>query len=61
MSERKLRKSENKMIAGVCAGLAEYFGMDVTWVRIIYVLLTIFTVFSGVIVYIIMALLMPSK
>lgn len=61
MSERKLRKSENKMIAGVCAGLAEYFGMDVTLVRIIYVLLTIFTVFSGVIVYIIMALLMPNK
>lgn len=61
MSEKKLRKSENKMIAGVCAGLAEYFGMDITLVRIIYVLLTIFTVFSGVIVYIIMALLMPSK
>lgn len=61
MSDRKLRKSENKIIAGVCAGLAEYFGMDITLVRVIYVILTAFTAFSGVLVYIILAILMPNK
>lgn len=57
---KKLCKSRDRIFAGVCGGLAEYFGMDVTLVRIIYVLLTIFTAFSGAIIYLILWLLMPE-
>lgn len=61
MENKKLTRSSNKMLAGVCAGLAEYFGWDATIVRIIYALLTIFTAFCGVIVYIILWIAMPQK
>jgi len=54
-------RSNNKMIAGVCAGLADYMGLDPTVVRVAYVLLTIFTIFSGVILYIILWLIMPQE
>lgn len=36
MENKKLTRSNNRMLAGVCAGLADYFGWDVTIVRIIY-------------------------
>ena len=49
------------MIAGVCAGLAEYFGLDTTLVRVAYALLTVFTAFSGVIVYLILMIVMPER
>ncbi len=61
MGERKLTRSNNRMLAGVCAGIAEYFDWDVTLLRIVYVLATIFTAFSGVIVYIILWILMPER
>ncbi len=59
--KRRLMRSNNKMIAGVCAGLADYMGLDPTVVRVAYVLLTIFTIFSGVILYIILWLIMPQE
>ena len=59
MSGKKLTRSSNQVIAGVCGGLAEYFGWEPTMVRIIYVLLTIFTAFSGVLVYVVMWIVMP--
>lgn len=61
MENKKLTRSNNRMLAGVCAGLAEYFGWDVTAVRLIYALATIFTVFSGVIIYAVLWLVMPAK
>lgn len=61
MDNKKLTRSDNRMLAGVCAGLAEYFGTDVTLVRVIYALLTFFTAFSGVIVYLILMIVMPEK
>jgi len=48
------------MIGGVCAGLAEYFDMDPTVMRLIFVLLTL-AGFSGVLIYIIMLLVVPVK
>jgi phage shock protein C len=48
------------MIAGVCAGIAEYLNVDVTIVRVAYVLLSVLSVgFPGIIVYIILMLIMP--
>lgn len=55
-----LIKSNNKKIAGVCGGLAEYFEFDYTITRLIYALLTFFTAFAGVIIYIILWIVMPE-
>jgi phage shock protein PspC (stress-responsive transcriptional regulator) len=61
MADKKLVRSADKKIAGVCGGLAEYFGMDASIVRIIYLLATIFTAFAGVLIYIILMLVMPAQ
>ena len=50
-----------RRLAGVCAAIANYANLDVTVVRVIYVLLTIFTAFSGVVIYFILALLIPEE
>ena len=39
-----LRRSSNKMIAGVCAGIAEYFGWEVTLFRVVFVVVSILSV-----------------
>jgi len=50
----------HKMIAGVCGGLAEWLGWDVTVVRILYILVSVLSVaFPGILVYIILWVLMP--
>lgn len=60
MEKKQLRRSNNKMLAGVCAGVAEYFDVDVTMVRVLYAALTIFSAaFPGLLLYIVMMLLMP--
>lgn len=61
MSEKKLRRSrQQNMIAGVVGGLAEYFALDVTVLRIIYVLVSLFSAgFPGIIVYLILWVIMP--
>lgn len=59
---KKLTKSSNKMLAGVCAGVAEYFDLDPTLVRVGYAALTVFSAgFPGILLYAIMALVMPNK
>lgn len=60
---KQLRRSRTeRMIAGVCGGIAEYFNWDPTIVRIGYVLISIFSAaFPGIIVYIILALVIPEK
>ena len=61
MSEKKLMRSTNKVVAGVLGGLAEFFGIDPTLVRICFVALSIFSAgFPGLLLYIIMLLLMPE-
>jgi phage shock protein C len=60
--DKKLKRSRNQFVAGVCAGFADYVGWDVTLVRLIYALLTICTVgFPGVILYIILWMIMPLE
>lgn len=61
MNNKKLYKSNtDKKICGVCGGLAEYLGIDSTIIRLILVLLVLFAG-TGVLAYIIAALVMPSK
>ncbi|MEA4975455.1 MAG: PspC domain-containing protein [Paludibacter sp.] len=60
--EKKLRRSKDQMIAGVCAGIAEYMGLDATLVRVGYVLLSILSAgFPGTLLYIILWLVMPKS
>ncbi len=62
MPENKLYRSDHRVIAGVCAGLAEYFGIDIVLFRIIYLVVSIFSAaFPGTLVYIILWIVMPSK
>ena len=59
--KKKLKRSTNKAIAGVCAGIAEYFGLDVTLIRILYLLISIFSAgFPGLLIYLILWLVMPD-
>lgn len=49
------------MIAGVCGGIAEWLGWSPTWVRLLFILISILSVaFPGIIVYIILWIVMPK-
>jgi phage shock protein C len=62
MSTNRLTRSKsNAVIAGVCAGLARYFGWDAGRVRLVYLLLSIVSIgFPGTLVYIILWIIMPA-
>mgnify|MGYP000967483691 FL=1 len=57
---KKLARSQDKIIGGVCGGVAEYFGMDVFLVRLLWVLLACFGG-TGFILYLALWLLLPSQ
>ena len=62
MEQKKLTRSNNKIVAGVCGGLAEYFSVDPTLIRVIYAVLSFFSAaFPGLILYIILLILMPQS
>lgn len=61
MTRKKLVRNPDRIIAGVCSGIADYLNVDATVIRVIYVLLTFSTCFSGVIIYFILWLVMPEK
>ena len=59
---KKLRRPRTgRMLSGVCAGLADFFDLDVTLVRAIYALATVFTAFAGVSIYIILLVVIPEE
>jgi phage shock protein C len=59
-TKRLTRSRRHKMIAGVCGGLAEYFELDPTVVRVAYVLISIVSVaFPGILAYIVLMFVMP--
>ncbi len=60
-ARKPLVKSRNQVLAGVCGGLAEWFGFDATLVRLIYALLVFFSLgFPGVILYVVLSIIMPA-
>jgi phage shock protein C len=62
MDKKLYRSSTNKTISGVLGGIGEYFDLDPTLIRIAYVFLTIFSAgFPGILLYIIMALIVPKQ
>ncbi len=60
-NKKLMRPRIGRIFGGVCAGLADYLGMDPTVIRVIYTLLTVFTAFSGIIVYIILLFIIPEE
>lgn len=59
---RKLYRSRNnRMIAGVCSGLAEFFGIDPTVVRLIFVAGTLLGFGSFVLIYIVLFIVVPEQ
>ncbi|HKK60467.1 MAG TPA: PspC domain-containing protein [Salinivirga sp.] len=61
MTSRRLYRSKDQMVAGVCAGIAEYFGWDKGVVRLVYLILSVFSVaFPGILVYIVLWIVMPE-
>ena len=62
MEQKKLRRSNNRMLAGVVAGLAEYFDVDITMLRVAYTVLTILSAaFPGVLIYLLLMCIMPNQ
>ena len=56
------RSRRHRLIAGVCGGIADWLGWDVTLVRVLYVLVSVLSVgFPGILVYIVLWILMPSE
>ena len=62
MNKRRLTRSNNRVIAGVCAGLAEWLGWDIALVRLLFLIISIFSAgFPGVLAYIILWIIMPEE
>ena len=62
MEKRLYRSKKERMIAGVCGGLGEYFKVDPTLIRLLWVVVTVFTGFIlGIIAYIIAWIIMPER
>lgn len=60
-AKKLMRNKEKGMIGGVCAGLADFFGLDPTIVRVAYVLISILTAFAGILVYVILWIVIPAR
>lgn len=58
---KRLYKSQNRMLFGVCGGVADFFGIDPTIIRLGIVVISIAGVGAGVIAYIIAAIIMPDR
>ena len=57
-----LKRARNKVLGGVCGGIAKYLGWDVAMVRLLYVIISIFSAaFPGILVYIILWIVMPEE
>ena len=62
MAKKLYRSSKQRMIAGVCGGLAEYFDMDVTIMRLLFVAISLLTVFFPMVIFYIIAwIIVPEK
>ncbi len=62
MNKKLYKSQENKMIAGVCGGIGEYFNVDPTLIRLAWAVLSIPTaMFGGIVLYIIAAIIIPNE
>ena len=61
MAKKRLFKSNNRILCGVCGGIADFFNIDPTIVRILLVVLIIAGFGTGVVLYIVGAIIMPER
>ncbi|USG99275.1 PspC domain-containing protein [Thermococcus argininiproducens] len=61
MEKKLYRSRKNRMLFGVCGGLAEYFNVDPTLVRILFIILLIGSVGTAVLLYLLLAVVMPEE
>ncbi len=62
MTQRSLTRSDNRWLAGVCGGIADYFGWSAGLTRLGYILISILSAgFPGILVYIVLWLVMPAR
>jgi len=61
MKSRITRSSTNRMLAGVCGGLGEHFGVDSTWIRLAFIFLMPLTYFLPILVYVVCVFSFPEK
>lgn len=60
MQKKLYRSKSDRVIAGVCAGVAEYLNIDVTVVRVLWAIASVFAA-AGIVAYIVCALVIPEK
>jgi phage shock protein C len=56
-----MRRRDGRMLAGVCAGIAEYFGWDVTLVRVIWAVVSVLTGGAGALAYLAAWVIIPDE
>jgi len=59
--KRLYRSKKNGTIAGVCAGMGEYLGIDVTVIRLLWILFTFLSIGAGILAYIIAWIILPEE
>ena len=61
-NKKLFRSKKDRFLAGICAGIGEYLGVDPTIVRVVFVLLTLATgIFPGLLFYFILWVIIPEK
>ncbi len=60
-TKKLYRSRTDRMISGVCGGLGKYLGIDPTLIRLVFVLLLLFGVGSGLILYVILMFIVPEE
>ncbi|MGM0175380.1 PspC domain-containing protein [Enterococcus sp. DIV0800] len=60
MTKKLMKSQNNRVLTGTLGGIAEYFGIDATTARIIYVFTSIFLVGAPILLYVLLAILVPS-
>ena len=58
---KKLYRTRDKKICGVCGGIAEYFELDPTIIRLLWIVMAFFSCMLGVIAYLVCALVIPQQ
>lgn len=61
MAKKRLFKSNNRILCGVCGGIADFFNIDPTIVRILLVVLIVAGFGTGIILYLVGAVIMPER
>jgi len=59
-NKKLFRSTKNRMVAGVCGGIGEYFNVDPTVIRLVWVIFTLISMGAGIIAYIIAWIIVPE-